>query len=465
MKLKLVIVLLLICLLFQKTLLAQGINKQELPKKVRILFLLDASGSMMAKWENQTRMAVAKKLLVDIVDSLKINKNLELGLRVYGHQFDKRYNNCQDSKLEVKFYPENHEDIKARIRTLKPQGVTPIAYSLLQAANDFPNEKNVRNIIIIITDGLESCKGDPCKVSFELQKKNIFLKPFIIGIGGEKGFADAFNCMGKYYDADNVAKFQKAIKTAIRQTLYKTTVSVNLLDINNKPTETNVNMTFVNSFTGEGKYDFVHLIRKDLRADTLEVDPVLTYDLIINTIPKVIKKNIQLDGGTHTVINVKTPQGSLGFTYQNNDNTAVIPQAIVKQNGNEDILNIQKANLTEEYLVGTYDLEVLTLPRLSFKDITISQSKKTNINIPSPGKLVILDNFDGFGSIYKIKEDGTQEWIYNFENNTSKVSITLLPGNYKMVFRAEKAFSSQYTDVQKFSIKSGSIINLKLFTK
>jgi Ca-activated chloride channel homolog len=464
MKLKLVFALLLSCFLYGK-IVAQGINKQELPKKVRILFLLDASGSMLAKWENQTRMAVAKKLLVDIVDSLKINKNLELGLRVYGHQFDKRYNNCQDSKLEVKFYPENHEDIKAKIRTLKPQGVTPIAYSLLQAANDFPIEKNVRNIIIIITDGLESCKGDPCKVSFELQKKNIFLKPFIIGIGGEKGFAEAFNCMGKYYDADNVAKFQKAIKTAIRQTLYKTTVSINLLDINNKPTETNVNMTFVNSFTGEGKYDFVHLIRKDLKPDTLEVDPVLTYDLVVNTIPKVIKKNIQLEGGTHTVITVKTPQGSLGFAYQSNDNTAVVPQAIVKQNGSEQILNMQKINFTEKYLVGTYDLEVLTLPRLSFKDITISQSKKTSITIPSPGKLVILDNFDGFGSIYKIKEDGNQEWIYNFENNNSKITLTLLPGDYKMVFRAEKAFSSKYTDVQKFTIKSGSIINLKLFTK
>jgi Ca-activated chloride channel homolog len=465
MKLKLVILFLLMVLLVQKTLLAQGINKQELPKKVRILFLLDASGSMLAKWENQTRMAVAKKLLVDIVDSLKINKNLELGLRVYGHQFDKRYNNCQDTKLEVKFYPDNHEDIKAKIRTLKPQGVTPIAYSLMEAANDFPVEKNVRNIVIIITDGLESCKGDPCKVSFELQKKNIFLKPFIIGIGGEKGFAEAFNCMGKYYDADNVAKFQKAIKTAIRQTLYKTTVSVDLLDINNKPTETNVNMTFVNSFTGEGKYDFVHLIRSDRKADTLEVDPVLTYDLVINTIPKVIKKNIQLEGGTHTAIAVKTPQGSLDFDYQNKDNTAVIPQAIVRRNGSEEILNIQKVNFTERYLIGTYDLEVLTVPRLIFKNITISQSKKTSVAIPSPGKMVILDNFDGFGSIYKIKEDGNQEWIYNFENNNSKITLALLPGDYKMVFRAEKAFSSKYTDVQKFTIKSGSIINLKLFTK
>lgn len=464
MKLRLFILFILI-IGFAESIKAQGINKQELPKKVRILFLLDGSGSMLAKWENQTRMSVAKKLLIDIVDSLKINKDLELGLRVYGHQFDKRYNNCEDSKLEVGFYTDNHDMIKARIRGLKPQGVTPIAFSLLQAANDFPKEKNVRNIIIIITDGLESCKGDPCKVSFELQKKNIFLKPFIIGIGGEKGFAEAFNCMGKYFDANNVASFQKALRTAVKQTLYKTTVSVNLLDIENKPTETNVNMTFVNNITDEAKYDFVHFLDKNGRPDTLEIDPVLTYDLIVNTIPKVVKKNVQLEGGSHNVITVKCPQGALAFSQSSNTDYNPIPQVLVKQNGKAEIINIQKINSTQEYLVGTYDLEILTLPRIKYENITINQSKKTSIEIPAPGKLVILDNFDGFGSLYKIQEDGSQEWIYNFENKNSKLSVTLQPGDYKVVFRAEKAFSSKFTDVQKLTIKSGSIINLKLFTK
>lgn len=456
------ILLLLSLLLLSQFSKSQGINKQELPKKVRILFLLDGSGSMLAKWENLTRMDAAKRLLIDIVDSLKVNPNLELGLRVYGHMFDKRYNNCQDSKLEVPFVKNNHENIKHKIRNLKPQGVTPIAFSLEQAANDFPKEKNVRNIIIIITDGIESCKGDPCAVSLALQKKNIFLKPFIIGIGGEQGFAEAFQCMGKYFDADNVAKFQKALKTAVRQTLYKTTVSVNLLDINNKPTETNVNMTFENNVTGEARYDFVHLLDKNGNPDTVEVDPVLSYDLVINTIPKVVKKNIQLEGGMHNEVSVKTPQGKLSFAPVIFD---VIPQAIVRQSGSYEILNIQKLNLSENYLVGKYDIEVLSLPRFTIKDVIISQSKNTIIEIPSPGKLIILDNFTGFGSLYKMKEDGSQEWIYNFENNNSKLTLTLMPGDYKMVFRAEKAFTSKFTDVQKFTIKSGSNIHIKLFSK
>ena len=115
MKRLLFIILFLFIALCHKVAVGQGINKQELPKKVRILFLLDASGSMLAKWENQDRMTAAKRLLIDIVDSLKANKNLELALRVYGHQFDRRYNNCTDSKLEVGFSPGNHETIKEKI--------------------------------------------------------------------------------------------------------------------------------------------------------------------------------------------------------------------------------------------------------------------------------------------------------------------------------------------------------------
>src|SRR5919112_2364480 len=77
------------------------------PKVTRILFLLDASGSMMARWEGQPRWAVAKRMLAKMVDSLNAYPNLELGLRVYGHQFPNADKNCQDSRLEVPFAPRN----------------------------------------------------------------------------------------------------------------------------------------------------------------------------------------------------------------------------------------------------------------------------------------------------------------------------------------------------------------------
>ena len=75
------------------------------------------------------------------------------------------------------------------------------------------------------------------------KKENIFT-PFIIGVGTDKNFADAFGCMGQYYDAANTYSFRSVLKTIIKQSLRKTTVAVNLLDSFSQPTETNVNMTF-----------------------------------------------------------------------------------------------------------------------------------------------------------------------------------------------------------------------------
>ena len=54
------------------------------PTKTRILFLLDGSGSMYARMDNDFRINVAKRLLTKIVDSLVNAKNVEIALRVYG---------------------------------------------------------------------------------------------------------------------------------------------------------------------------------------------------------------------------------------------------------------------------------------------------------------------------------------------------------------------------------------------
>src|SRR5687768_18138567 len=92
--------------------------QQKLPEKTRILFLLDASGSMLEQWErpNQTRWSVAKSILTKLVDSLKQNSKLELALRVYGHRSPQQIKNCKDTWLEVPFKSKNHEIGRASCR-------------------------------------------------------------------------------------------------------------------------------------------------------------------------------------------------------------------------------------------------------------------------------------------------------------------------------------------------------------
>jgi len=261
-------VIVIFLLIFLSGGFGQGQVEKEKPKPLtRILFVFDASQSMYGRWQSDTKFNIASRLFVNILDSLKNVKNLEVALRVYGHQKQFPPQDCNDTKLEVPFAPDNIGRIKHVLKTIVPKGTTPIAYSLEQSANDFPPCDHCRNIIILITDGLEECNGDPCLVSHDLQKKGIILKPFIIGIG--RDFAESFDCVGSYFDATSEKEFTNALNIVISRALNPTTAQVNLLDQYGKATETNVNMTFFDNVSGKVEYNFVHSFNSKGLPDTL----------------------------------------------------------------------------------------------------------------------------------------------------------------------------------------------------
>lgn len=210
----------------------------------RILFIFDASQSMASNWEKNKKVDIARDILIGMVDSLEKLEHVQLALRVYGHQSPVPPQDCSDSKLEVPFGLATAPRIRQKLRYLEPRGTTPMASSLEQSIKDFPACDDCRNIVILITDGIEACDGDPCEVSLKLQKQGITLKPFIIGIGIDDNFKEAFDCIGTYYNAAKENKFKEVLSIVINQALNSTTAQINLLDAFGKPTETNVNMVF-----------------------------------------------------------------------------------------------------------------------------------------------------------------------------------------------------------------------------
>ena len=435
---------------------------QKPPRYTRILFMLDCSGSMLSPWGPTTRIVVAKKFLSDFVDSLRVNQNLELALRLYGHQYPSRLQRCNDSKLEVPFSKANNDLILQKIKQIQPKGTTPIAYSLEQAVSDFPQDRTSRNIIIIITDGIESCNGDPCKVSLDLQKNGIFLRPFIIGIGMDKKYSDQFGCMGKFFDATEINDFKKALSQSVNQTLNKTTVSVELLDENDEPNISNINVTFINNLTSKSIYDFVHFRDAEGHPDSVEIDAVIPYDLRVNTLPPVYRYNIEIVPGEHNTIKVKAPQGALKITQKNSFEYKNAIDVIVREEESGNILNIQGLENIQRYLVGKYDIELTTLPRIQYKSVVIEEGKTTTIEAPAPGLLNILVSYPGYGSLYIVNNDNSTSWIYEMNENTNKTSLAMQPGLYKFVFRAKNSLGSKYTFVKDFEIESGKTVNLGL---
>ena len=423
-----------------------------MPKPTRILFVFDASNSMKSQHQNMTRIEGAKNLFYKFIDSLSRDKSLQFALRMYGNTVKYPPGDCKDSKLVVPFSNNNIGLIKQKVKEAFPTGITPIEHSLTESANDFIDNK-ANNIVILITDGIEECGGDPCKARQKLMEKGIVFKPFIIGIGLTPEQIKTFECVGTYFDYDNQNSFSNITDIIQKQKLNKTTAQVNLFDITSQPKETDVNMTFYDVGRKEYKYNFIHTMNSLNNPDTLYIDDYPTYKVIAHTIPPTESKEIKLTVGKHTIIPIDAPQGYFTVkrpqgVYNYNEKVKIV----VRKTGAMQTLNVQQLNTTDKYIVGNYDIEILTLPRINISSNTIEQSKTKTIDIPNAGVLQVKCLEAGDGSIL-LKRNGRMEWVCNLSAQTLQ-TFYLQPGTYVAAWRAKALKGSIYTVEKKFTINS-----------
>ena len=397
--------------------------------------------------------------MLDSLQAIQEESNFQLALRIYGHQKPVPPQDCSDTRLEVRFGPGNIAKIKSALKAINPMGTTPIAGSLMKSADDFPPCEDCRNIIILITDGIEACDGDPCVVSKKLQRQGIILKPFVIGIGMDENFKESFECVGTYYDASDENTFKNVLGVVISQALDNTTAQINLLDINGKPTETDVPIILYDHTSQKLRKSFVHTLNYKGQPDTLILDPLVTYDMVVHTVPPVRVDSIIIYPGTHTHIGASTPQGQLELKSNSRYNNDVA--CIIKSQGKNKILHVQSFGSSQRYLSGTYDLEILTLPRIIQKGIKIDASATTTIAIPPPGMVTLKMGTSGYGSIF-VERPGGYEWVTDINTNSEREVLQLQPGKYMVVFRSKYAQETAYSKTKEFKVSSGSSTIVKI---
>ena len=104
--------------------------------------------------------------------------------------------------------------------------MTPLAFALQQAARfDFSGVSG-QKVIILISDGADTCGGDPCRLISMLPAYGIKIKIDVVGLDLKKDHAarQQLNCIteasgGKYYDANSAEQFigsvTESVNTAI----------------------------------------------------------------------------------------------------------------------------------------------------------------------------------------------------------------------------------------------------------
>lgn len=457
-------------LCFTATCTTLALAQEPVRPLTRMLFVFDASNSMNAFWGNQPKINTARHLLLKSLAELEGQPDLELALRVYGHQtrIEAGKQDCDDTRLEVPFSSNGVPSIKRVLEQVKCLGTTPIARSLEKAGGDFPplerGARQVRNIIILITDGIEACDEDPCAVSRALQAKGIVLKPFVIGVGLEDGQKYSLQCVGNYYDASTPELFEQVLQVVVTQALNSTTAEIDLLTDDGKPTETDVPVTLYDQKTGAVKYHIVHTMNDRNVPDTLSIDPIFTYKLVVHSIPPVERTDVKLMPGIHNKIPVSAGQGGLELKVQGipneigwNDARAI--QCIVHPNNDNAILHVQQMGTTERYRTGTYDLEILTLPRMRINDVMVTQGGTTPVQIPQPGVLNTQLATPGDGAVF-LKEGSSLVWVTDLDVRSVQQQFRLLPGTYQVIYRSSNARKTEYSIIKDITIAPGQSATL-----
>jgi hypothetical protein len=180
--------------------------------------ILDASGSMKTLMgAKTTRWDVALDTLELVLAQLPDDFNV--GLRIYGHrELSTSPTTCTDSELVIPVRKLDRKAILARARSFRPKGETPLVYSALQAPSDLKSVGG--GTVILITDGEESCKGDPVKAAAELKASGLDIRLNIVGFALKDpktqkdlaGFSQATG--GLFYAAESGAALSGALMLA-----------------------------------------------------------------------------------------------------------------------------------------------------------------------------------------------------------------------------------------------------------
>lgn len=152
--------------------------------KTNIIVILDASGSMATKIGQDSRMDIAKKAVSTFLSNMP--QGVNTGLIVYGNigsnsQEDKNLS-CNGIEEIIKLGSNNNAKVIDSMKTFTPKGWTPIAKSIDFAKNIFlKNSKESENYLILVTDGAESCDGNPLRSAQYLTTDLKNIKLNIIG--------------------------------------------------------------------------------------------------------------------------------------------------------------------------------------------------------------------------------------------------------------------------------------------
>lgn len=415
-----------------------------------VTFILDASGSMWGKIDGKSKIAIARDVMEELINGLP--DTMEVGLVAYGHR---RKGDCTDVEELVKLSKLDKDALIKTIKGIQPKGKTPMALSLKQTVTRLKNQEG-DVIVVLVSDGKETCDDDPCGVVRSLKEANNHFRLYVIGFDVADEETEQLDCMaraggGAYYAAGNADELKLAARHVVME-------SQNFGALEISPTKGGqLFQAFVSisrSSDGNGVASGYSTVQEPYTGKI----PPGNYDVTAKDLSVPQKPTMKING-----VHVKageTVQRSLEFAREGELRMQALKagkpfRALYRiyKSGEKNSLYSRyteaDGTTVQKVLEGTYDVyfqdrSVLNKPERWARNIVVKagQPGEATVEFPQEGVLNVRATVDGAPArilyiVYKADE-ADNRFTQGYTDEKKDDVLKLLPGQYRVQFIIKK---------------------------
>ncbi len=442
-----------------------------------LLLILDASGSMWGQIDGENKIVIARRVVKDLLGELP--DDAEIGLVAYGHR---REGDCEDVETVVPLGPLDRAALGGTIEALNPKGKTPITAAVRQAV-EVVRGRDGAVTVVLVSDGLETCGGDPCAAVREARAAGVDFLMHVVGFDVGEEDVSQLECAaqaggGLYLDAEDAAGLGAALDQAVAapaevpagRLSVQAVADGELADVTVRVTragsgeEVAVGRTYTHPGTNprllplpDGTYDVV------VKAVTIEGSQPRRFEGVVIADGGTVEKTVDFSAGELAV--GVTRNGELS------DATVRVYAAGTRQEAAASrTYTRERTNPTVFRLAaGTYDVEIASVeitdrPRHRFEAIVVEGRGRAErahafasgtLRVGAASDAGLVDATVQVISVASGKEVGRGRTYVGEKTNPR--TFELSPGQYKVMLKAVKLEGSPKRELEVTIEAGGSV--------
>ncbi|NHE59272.1 vWA domain-containing protein [Cyclobacterium plantarum] len=432
-----------------------------------IIFIYDASGSMWGQLQGKTKMEIASEVLSETVETLP--ENQQFGLVAYGHRVKE---DCRDVEFLLEMENADKSSFKTALQAIKPLGMTPLAYAASLVLDQL-KETQQKATVILVTDGIESCDGDICKVVQDAKAAGVDFRLHIVGFGLKADETGQLICAaeageGQYHDAGDGDMLRAVLTTTTSSTVDEPAGNFSVFAVKNGvPID-----AYVKAYDVVAKrqpisvrtYRDTAFFYLPPSTYNFEVQPLEGSDVAMLTVPGVQSFE---DKMTHKEISFDS--GKIGITTTNNganwdcivkvydQNSKVAASIRSYQEPKEIDLNPGIYKITIQALamngIHTYtEIDAVSIPAGELVPVSFDFQTGTAF-------IDAIGNGKSIDSMVTIKEINTDKNVVGGRTYNKGKEFLLNPGNYQVKVVPMGDFKDRKAQVFNMEVKQNNKIS------